>query len=96
MPTPVATLANLTATGDVVVGPGSPLTLCNGLPMACMGDAVAGAVCVGVVTATTAVTRIMCGRPVAVMGSPVTGVNPMTGIPVVTALALCPSINRIM
>ena len=37
MPTPSATLVNLTATGDAVTGPGMPTNLVNGLPQACMG-----------------------------------------------------------
>ncbi|MBQ3775491.1 MAG: hypothetical protein II847_05130 [Ruminobacter sp.] len=96
MPTPIATIANLTATGDVIAGPGAPIRLIKGLPAACIGDAVAGAVCVGVISATTAVTRLRAGRPVANIGSVVTGVNPVTGIPVVTAVAVCPNINRIV
>ena len=44
MPTPIATIANLTATGDVIAGPGAPIRLVKGLPAACIGDAVAGAV----------------------------------------------------
>ncbi len=95
MPTPKASLTNLTATGDLVTAPGNPTRLVNGLPTACMGDAVAGAVCTGVITATTAVTRLSMGRPVAVLGSVVTGVNPITGVPVATALAVCPNFNRI-
>lgn len=41
MPTPAATILNTTATGDAVTGPGCPLNLVNGLPVACMGDTVA-------------------------------------------------------
>ena len=37
MPTPAATILNTTATGDAVTGPGCPLNLVNGLPVACMG-----------------------------------------------------------
>ena len=44
MPTPVATIANMTATGDVITGPGALTTMVKGLPVACIGDAVAGAV----------------------------------------------------
>ncbi len=94
--TPTATLANLTATGDVVTGPGVPLNLVNGLPVACMGDLVAGAVCVGAITVSTAVTHLTKGRPAANLGSVVTGVNPITGIPMATALAVCPHINKII
>lgn len=96
MPTPSATLANLTATGDVVTGPGMPTNLVNGLPQACKGDLVTGAVCVGAVTMTTSINLLTKGRPTANLSSVVTGVNPITGIPVVTALAVCPNVNRIV
>lgn len=91
MPTPSATLVNLTATGDVVTGPGMPTKLVNGLPQACMGDLVAGAV-----TVATAVNMLTKGRPCANLGSVVTGVNPLTRIPVATALVVCPNINKLM
>ena len=96
MPTPIATIANATATGDVVVGPGGVTTIVKGLPVACLGDAVAGPMCTGVITATTAVNKICKGRPLANLGSVVTGVNPMTGVPVATALAVCPNVNVIV
>lgn len=96
MPTPAATLLNASATGDVVTGPGSPLNLVNGIPMACLGDLVAGPVCVGAISVTTAVTHLVKGRPAACLTSMVAGVNPVTGIPVATALAVCPNINRIV
>ena len=90
MPTPAATILNTTATGDAVTGPGCPLNLVNGLPVACMGDTVAGPVCTGAITVSTAVTRLVKGRPMANI------VNPVTGVPVATALAVCPNINRIV
>ncbi len=96
MPTPSATLVNLTATGDVVTGPGMPTNLVNGLPQACMGDLVTGAVCTGAVTVTTAVNMLTKGRPCTNLGSVVTGVNPLTRIPVATALAVCPNINKLV
>lgn len=96
MPTPAATILNTTATGDAVTGPGCPLNLVNGLPVACMGDTVAGPVCTGAITVSTAVTRIVKGRPMANIGSVVFGVNPVTGVPVATALAVSPNINRIV
>jgi len=96
MPTPVATIANLTATGDVIIGPGGFTTMVKGLPVACMGDAVAGPMCVaGVVTMTTAVNKLAKGRPTANLGSVVSGVSPL-GVPVVTAVAVCPNVNEIV
>jgi hypothetical protein len=96
MPTPVATIVNLTATGDVIIGPGGITTMCKGLPVACMGDAVSGALCVaGVITMTTAINKLAKGRPTANLGSLVTGVS-ILGIPVSTAVLLCPNVNVIV
>jgi hypothetical protein len=96
MPTPTATIANLTATGDVIIGPGGITTMRKGLPVACMGDAVAGALCIaGVITMTTAVNKPAKGRPTANLGSLVMGVS-MPGFPVSTAALLCPNVNVIV
>lgn len=91
MPTPSATLVNLTATGDVVTDLVCQQTIVNGLPHARMGDLVTGAV-----TVTTAVNMLTKERPCTNLGSVVTGVNPLTGIPVATALAVCPNINKLV
>jgi uncharacterized Zn-binding protein involved in type VI secretion len=96
MPTPIATIVNLTATGDVITGPGAPTILYKGLPAACMGDLVAGPLCVaGAITMTTAITNLHLGRPVANLGSLVAGVSPI-GIPMSTAVAVCININIIV
>lgn len=95
MAMPVMTLANMTATGDVIAGPGAPTVLVKGLPVACMGDAVTGAVCVGAIAVSSSPNKIMMGRPVAVMTSTVVGANPLTGIPVTTVCAVTPNINDI-
>lgn len=96
MPTPIATIANLTATGDVIIGPGALTTMVKGLPVACMGDAVAGAMCVaGVITMTTALNKLAKGRPIANIGSLVTGIS-MLGFPVATAVLVCPNVNEIV
>jgi uncharacterized Zn-binding protein involved in type VI secretion len=96
MPTPIATIANLTATGDVIIGPGALTTMVKGLPVACMGDAVAGPMCVtGAITMTTAITKLAKGRPIANLGSIVVGVSPI-GIPVSTAVLVCPNVNQIV
>lgn len=94
--TPIATLVNTTATGDIVTGPGAPTNIINGLPCACLGDAVVGPVVTGAITVTTAVTYIVKGRPVANLTSVVSGVNPITGVPMASALAICPSVNRVV
>ncbi len=94
--TPAATLVNMTATGDVVTGPGMPLNLVNALPAACLGALVAGHVCVGAITVTTAVTHLVKGRPAACLSSVVNGVNPVIGAPMATAVVVVPNINRIV
>jgi uncharacterized Zn-binding protein involved in type VI secretion len=94
--TPVATIANLTATGDVIIGPGALTTMVKGLPCACMGDAVVGPLCIsGVITMTTALNKLAKGRPQACIGSVVTGVT-FIGVPVVTAVLVCPNVNVIV
>ena len=94
--TPVATIANLTATGDVILGPGAFTTMVKGLPCACMGDLVAGPMCVtGAITMTTAITTLAKCRPQACIGSLVTGVS-VVGIPVATSVLVCPNVNVIV
>ena len=44
----------------------------------------------------TAVTHIIKGRPIANLSSVVTGVNPIIGAPMTTAIAVAPNINRIV
>jgi uncharacterized Zn-binding protein involved in type VI secretion len=96
MPTPVATIANLTATGDVIIGPGAFTTMVKGLPCACLGDAVAGPFCVaGAVTMTPSLTNLAKGRPQACIGAMVSGVS-VIGIPVATAVLVCPNLNVIV
>ena len=94
--TPTATLANATATGDVVTAVGMPTRLCNGIPIACIGDMVTGSVVTGTLAVSTAVTRVMAGRPIGNITSQVVGVNPITGIPVTTAIALSPNVTRLI
>ena len=96
MPTPVATIANLTATGDVILGPGAVTTMVKGLPCACLGDPVAGPVCVaGLVTMTTALNKLAKGRPQVCIGSLVAGVS-VVGVPVSTTVLVCPNVNVIV
>jgi uncharacterized Zn-binding protein involved in type VI secretion len=82
---PAARLTDTTATGDVITGPGVPNVLIGGMPAAVVGDIVSGSVCVGAI-AMGSVTVLIGGRPAARMTSQVTGVNPITGIPVTTAV----------
>jgi hypothetical protein len=68
----------------------------KGLPCACLGDPVAGPVCVtGVITMTTALNKLAKGRPQANIGSVVTGVS-FIGVPVTTAVLVCPNVNVIV
>ena len=90
---PASDLVGVTATGDVVSGPGAPNILFNCLPVACIGDLVAGAVCIGAVSSTTAVTCLMDGRPLATLTSTVNGLNPITGVPVATVIAMTAAVN---
>ena len=70
--------------------------ICGGLPIACVGDMVTGPVCTGSMAVSTAVTRLMGGRPVANVTTQVVGVNPITGIPVTTAIAVSPNVTRLV
>ncbi|MCT7948229.1 PAAR domain-containing protein [Ancylothrix sp. C2] len=82
---PAAQLTNLTVTGDVITAPGAPNVLIQGLPAACVGDVVAGPVCVGSITMGS-FTVLIAGRPAARTTSLVVGANPITGIPVTTSV----------
>lgn len=93
---PTATLTNASATGDVITAVGMPNRICGGLPIACVGDMVTGPVCTGSMAISTAVTRLMGGRPVANVTTQVVGVNPITGIPVTTAIAVSPNVTRLV
>lgn len=86
MPFPAARITDMTATGDVITGPGVPNVLIGGLPASVMGDMVSGAACVGSITVGSP-TVLIGGRPAARVTSTVVGVNPATGAPVTTMVA---------
>jgi uncharacterized Zn-binding protein involved in type VI secretion len=86
MPFPAARLTDVTATGDVVTGPGVPTVIIEGMPAAVVGDMVDGAACVGSITV-GAFTVLIGGVPAAIVSSVVVGENPETGVPVATAVA---------
>jgi uncharacterized Zn-binding protein involved in type VI secretion len=86
MPFPASRLTDVTVTGDVITAPGAPTVLIMGLPASCLGDAVAGSVCVGVVVVGSP-TVLITGRPATRITSSVAGANPVTGITVTTAVA---------
>jgi uncharacterized Zn-binding protein involved in type VI secretion len=83
---PAARLTDITASGDVITGPGVPTVLIGGLPASVLGDMVSGAACVGSITMGS-MTVLIGGRPAARMTSQVTGSNPITGVPVATVVA---------
>lgn len=85
MPFPAARVGDMTVTGDPITGPGVPNVLICNLPAAVMGDLVSGTVCVGAITMGSP-TVLIGGRPAARLTSQVTGVNPITGVPVTTAV----------
>ena len=85
MPFPAARLTDMTATGDIITGPGAATVLIESLPAAVMGDMVSGAACTGAITMGSPTVLIM-GRPAARVTSTVTGVNPVTGVPVTTTI----------
>jgi hypothetical protein len=93
MALPIASIVNLTATGDVIIGPGGFTHLQLGLPSACMGDAVAGPVVVsGVITMATPIHELLLGRPSANVTAVVSGIS-LLGVPVVTPVMVSPHIH---
>jgi len=92
MPFPAARIGDTTATGDAITGPGVPNVLIGGQPAAVMGDLVSGAAAVGPIVMGSP-TVLIGGRPAARVTSTVAGVNPATGIPVPTIIAMgCPNV----
>ena len=85
MPFPAARLTDMTASGDVISGPGVTNVLIEGLPAAVVGDLVNGAACVGSITIGSP-TVLISGRPAARVNSTVMGSNPATGAPVSTVI----------
>ncbi len=86
MPTPLFTMTGQTATGDVVTGPGFSKIIIKGMPISCLSDMVSGPACTGTITSSTVTKIIAGGKPIANVGSVVTGTNPATGAPVSTSL----------
>ncbi len=84
---PAARVGDTTATGDAITGPGVPTVLIAGMPASVMGDMVSGAACTGAITMGSP-TVLIGGRPAARVTSQVTGVNPVTGVPVSTVVAM--------
>ncbi len=85
MPFPAARVGDMTLTGDAITGPGMPTVLICNMPASVLGDLVSGTVCVGAITLGSP-TVLIGNRPAAYTTSQVTGANPITGIPVTTAV----------
>jgi hypothetical protein len=83
---PAARISDLTATGDVITGPGVPTVIIMGLPASVLGDLVSGAVCTGAITTNCSVTVLTGGRPQARVTSMVSGANNQSGAPMTTAI----------
>lgn len=84
---PAARLGDMTATGDVITGPGAPNVLIAGVPAALVGDTVTGNAVTGAITMGSS-TVLILGRPAARVTSMVAGANPYSGVPVTTAIAV--------
>lgn len=84
---PAARVGDTTATGDAITGPGVPTVLIAGMPASVMGDMVSGAACTGSIVMGSP-TVLIGGRPAARVTSQVAGVNPVSGVPVSTVVAM--------
>lgn len=85
---PAAFVGSMTATGDVVTGPGVPNVLIGGMPASVMGDLVTGPAVAGAIGAGCSNTVLIGGRPAARATSAVTGANPASGVPVTSSIAM--------
>ena len=90
---PIAVMTAQTATGDTVVGPGSPKVLCGGKPVLSVGSSVTGAACVGTAAANPNPKVLAQSKPVLHLTSQATGSNPATGAPVTTPIAQTPAMK---
>lgn len=90
---PAGRVGDMTVTGDPITGPGVPTVLVGNMPASVIGDLVSGGVCVGAVTMGS-MTVLIGGRPATRLTSQVTGANPVTGVPVTTAVGppCCPTV----
>lgn len=84
---PAAFIGSTTASGDAALGPGAPTVIVGTSFAVCLGDAVSGPACVGSVMMGSP-TVLAMGRPMARITSSVVGVNPVSGVPVTTTMAL--------
>ncbi len=87
MPFPAARVGDTTATGDAITGPGVATVMIANMPASVVGDMVSGAACTGSIIMGS-MTVLIGGRPAARITSQVQGVNPITGVPVATVVAM--------
>ena len=92
---PIAVMTAKTATGDTVVGPGSPQVLANGKPVVSLGASVTGGACVGAATISPNPKVLVSKKPVLHVTSQATGSNPATGAPVTTPIAQSPDMKTL-
>lgn len=83
---PSARLADTTATGDTITGPGVTTVLVGNMCCSVIGDSVSGNACVGAVAGGSA-TVLVQNRMAARVGDTVSGANPYSGVPVTTTIA---------
>lgn len=91
MGTPIAVMTSKTATGDTVVGPGSPKVLCKKKPVVTLGASVTGSACVGTVTLKPNPKILIQKKPLLHLTSMAVGSNPATGAPVTTSIVQSPA-----
>lgn len=95
MPTPIMITTGTSATGDIITGTNVKF-LVKGMPVVTLTNPVAGPVCTGVMTSTTAVNKICMGLPLADVTAMVTGANTVTGVPMTTVAANTTAMNYLV
>ncbi len=93
MPFPIAVLTGHTGTGDTITAPGCSTVLVKGKPVSCLGDSVSGTACTGVVAQNPNPKVLIKGLPVAKLTAVASGVNPASGVPVETPVAVATAPN---
>jgi len=84
---PMARIGDKTATGDVIIAPGEPSVLIEGMPASVIGDTVSGSVCTGSIISGS-LNVLINGKFAAHVNSQVSGINPSSGAPVNTVVAI--------
>ncbi|MDO5449516.1 MAG: hypothetical protein Q4F30_01365 [Akkermansia sp.] len=95
MPTPIMITTGTTATGDIITGTCAKYIV-KGMPVVTLTNPVAGPVCTGVVSASTAVNKICMGLPMADVTAVVNGANTVTGVPLATTAVNTAAVNYLI